>query len=80
MPRSVNTYRQNLQLEYINRLIAMVSGESKAQFDYLSQSTALHNIRQIESALKANRGVNAETRAHRANILYTIRRGLDTDS
>ncbi len=80
MPRSVNTYRQNLQLEYINRLIAMVSGESKAQFDYLSQSTALHNIRQIESALKGNRGVDAETRAHRANILYTIRRGLDTDS
>ncbi len=80
MPRSVNTYRQNLQLEYINRLIAMVSGETKAQFDYLSQSTALHNIRQIESTLKGNRGVDAETRAHRANILYTIQRGLDADS
>ncbi len=80
MPRSVNTYRQNLQLEYVNRLIAMVSGETKAQFDFLSQSTALHNLRQIESALKGNRGVDAETRAHRANILYTIRRGLDTDS
>ncbi len=80
MPRSVNTYRQNLQLEYVNRLIAMVSGETKVQFDYLSQSTALHNLRQIESALKGNRGVDAETRAHRANVLYTIRRGLDTDS
>jgi hypothetical protein len=80
MPRSVNTFRQNLQLEYVNRLIAMVSGETKAQFDYLSQSTALHNLRQIEIALKANRGVDAETRAHRANILFTIERGLDTDS
>ena len=80
MPRSVNTYRQNLQLEYVNRLIAMVSGETKVQFDYLSQSTALHNLRQIESALKGNRGVDRETRAHRANILYTIGRGLDTDS
>ncbi len=80
MPRSVNTYRQNLQLEYVNRLIAMISGETKAQFDYLSQSTALHNLRQIESTLKGNRGVDDETRAHRANILYTIRRGLDTDS
>ena len=78
MPRSVNTYRQNLQLEYVNRLIAMVSGETKAQFDYLSQSAALHNLRQIESALKGNRGIDAETRAHRANILYTIERGLDT--
>ena len=80
MPRSVNTYRQNLQLEYVNRLVAMVSGDTKAQFDYVSQSTALHNLRQIESTLKGNRGVDAETRAHRANILYTIRRGLDTDT
>lgn len=80
MPRSVNTYRQNLQLEYVNRLIAMVSGETKAQFDYLSQSTALHNLRQIEIALKANRGVDAETRAHRANILYTIERGLRSEA
>jgi len=80
MSRSVNTYRQNLQLEYVNRLIAMVSGETKVQFDYLSQSTALHNLRQIEGTLKGNRGVDVETRAHRANVLYTIGRGLDSDS
>lgn len=77
---NVNTYRQNLQLEYVNRLVAMVSGETKAQFDYPSQSVALHNLRQIESTLTGNRGIDAETRAHRANILYTIRRGLDSDS
>jgi hypothetical protein len=80
LPRSVNTYRQNLQLEYVNRLIAMVSGETKAQYDYVSQSAALQNLRQIESTLSGNRGVDTETRAHRANILYTIRRGLDTDT
>ncbi len=80
MPRSVNTYRQNLQLEYVNRLIAMVSGDTKAQFDHVSQSTALQNLRQIESTLKGNRGIDAETRAHRANIVYTIERGLDTKS
>ena len=78
LPRSVNTYRQNLQLEYVNRLVAMVSGDAKAQFDYLSQSTALHNLRQIERSLKSNPGVNRETQAHRANILYTIERGLET--
>jgi hypothetical protein len=80
LQRSVNTYRQNLQLEYVNRLIAMVSGDSKAQFDYLSQSTALHNLRQIENTLKGNRGMDAETRAHRGNILYTIERGLKTET
>jgi hypothetical protein len=76
----VNTFRQNLQLEYVNRLIAMVSGATKAQFDYLSQSTALHNLRQIESTLQGNRGIGAETRAHRANILYTIERGLKAET
>ena len=80
MPRSVNTYRQNLQLEYVNRLIAMISGETKAQFDYLSQSTALYNLRRIENTVKGNRGIDAETRAHRANILYTIERGLKTET
>jgi predicted Zn-dependent protease len=80
MPRSVNTYRQNLQLEYVNRLIAMVSGETKAKYDYLSQPTALYNLRQLEGTLKGNRGIDAETRAHRANILHTIERGLDTGS
>jgi hypothetical protein len=76
----VNTFRQNLQLEYVNRLIAMVSGATKAQFDYLSQSTALHNLRQIESTLQGNRGIGAETRAHRANILDTIERGLKAET
>ena len=80
LQRSVNTYRQNLQLEYVNRLVAMVSGDSKAQFDYLSQSTALHNLRQIENTLKGNRGMDAETRAHRGNILYTIEQGLKTET
>ena len=80
MPRSVNTFRQNLQLEYVNRLIAMVSGESKAQFDYLSQSTALHNLRQVEGTLKSNPGVDEETRAHRSNVIYTIKRGLHDES
>jgi hypothetical protein len=77
---SVNTYRQNLQMEYVNRLVAMVSGETKAQFDYLSQSAALQNLREIEGAMTANRGSDAETRAHRSNILYTIKRGLDTEA
>ena len=78
MRSSVNTFRQNLQLEYVNRLVARVSGDAKANFDYLSQSTALHNLRQIERSLRSNPGVDTETQAHRANILYTIERGLDT--
>ena len=77
---NVNTFRQNLQLDFVNRLLAMVSGETKAGFDNVAQSTALHNLRRIESMLDGNRGPNEETRAHRENVLYTIRRGLHDEA
>ena len=78
MTGNVNTYRQNLQLEYVNRLAGMVSGETRAQFDYVSQSVALENLRQIDNAMRSNPGAG-ETRAHRANVRYTIERALDSD-
>jgi len=74
---NVGTFRQNLQLDYVTRLLAIVSGETSASYDHVAQSTALANLRRIENMLDGNPGVNAETRAHRANVLYTIRRGLD---
>jgi hypothetical protein len=77
---SVNTFRQNLQLDYVNRLVAMVSGETKAGYDNVAQSTALYNLRRIEGMLDGNRGPNEETRAHRENVLYTIRRGLHDEA
>jgi hypothetical protein len=76
----VNTFRQNLQLDYVNRLVAMVSGESKAGYDNIAQSTALYNLRRIEGMLEGNPGPNEETRAHRENVLYTIRRGLHDEA
>ena len=77
---NVNTFRQNLQLDYVNRLLAMVSGETKAGYDNVAQSTALFNLRRIEGMLEGNRGPNEETRAHRDNVLYTIRRGLHDEA
>lgn len=77
---NVNTFRQNLQLDYVNRLLAMVSGETKATYDNVAQSTALAKLRRIDNMLDGNRGVNAETRAHRENVRYTIRRGLHNEA
>jgi hypothetical protein len=74
---SVNTIRQNLQLAYVTRLLAMISGETKAGYDHVAQSTAHFNLRRIEGMLNGNRGPDGETRAHRDYVLYTIRRGLD---
>lgn len=73
----VNTFRQNLQVEYVTRLTEIVTGEDH---DYPSQSMALYQLREIERMLRGKRGGNLETRAHSQNILYIIRRALEEDA
>ena len=58
----------------------MVSGDTRAGYDNVAQSTALYNLRRIEGLLDGNHGPNEETRAHRENVLYTIRRGLHDET
>ncbi len=75
---NVNTFRQNLQLDYVNRLAAMISAPTNAPYDYMSQSAALASLRSIQSKL-AGKGGNAETVAHTRNVLFTIDKALKTD-
>ena len=72
----VNTFRQNLQVEYVSRLTYIVTGE---EHDHPSQSMALYQLREIERMLGSKRTGNVETRAHTQNILYIIRRALEED-
>ena len=76
---NVNTFRQNVQMEYVNRLVAMISAPTKAPFDYPSQSAALASLRSIQAKLAGKSGVNAETSAHTRNVLFTIEKALKTD-
>jgi hypothetical protein len=71
----VNTFRQNLQLEYVRRLLAIV--EVGSSYDHVSQSMALDRLRFIEDRLSRSRRGNLETAAHREHVLYRISRGLD---
>jgi len=73
----VNTFRQALQVEYVGRLSAMVSGDSKAGFDAPSQSMAVHELQRLRKELGKKRGVNLETRAHTGHLLLLIDRALD---
>ena len=72
----VNTFRQNLQVEYVSRLTEIVTGEDH---DYPSQSMALYQLREVERMLGGKRSGNLETRAHTRNILYIIRRALEEE-
>ena len=73
----VNTFRQNLQVEYVLRLTDIVTGHDH---DYPSQSMALYQLREIERMLGGKRTGNTETRAHTQNVLYIIRRALEEDA
>ena len=73
----VNTFRQNLQIEYVSRLTDIVTGDDH---DYPSQSMALYQLRDIERMLRGKRGGNVETRAHTGNVVYIIRRALEDEA
>ena len=73
----VNTFRQNLQLEYVSRLTAIVTGDD---YDFPSQSIALYHLRLIEDMMDGRRRGNTETRAHRNHILYVIQRNPENNT
>jgi len=73
----VNTFRQNLQLEFVERLQMIVESDSDSGYDHVSRSMALDRLRWIESEFSRNRRASHETMAHREHVLYRIREGLD---
>jgi len=78
MTGNVNTFRQNLQVEYVTRLLRVLANEGGIKYDYPSQSAALYNLKQIETQLKAKRTGNIETRAHTTHLLHLIDRALNS--
>ena len=53
----VNGYRQNLQTEYVHRLLKITAEGS--EYDYRSQSLALNRLRWVEGQLAGSRGRRA---------------------
>ncbi len=72
---TVNSFRQNLQAEYVNRLIDIIDPESKRI--HASRAIALHNLKAIQSMLKTKKTTDASTEAHTGYILHMIEQALD---
>ncbi|MFX3626120.1 MAG: zinc-dependent metalloprotease [bacterium] len=74
---SVNTFRQNLQISYVERLARFLSARSR--YDNISQSAALAQLKSILSKMKTakNKG-DSDTKAHRMHITYLIEKALET--
>jgi hypothetical protein len=71
---NVNTFRQNLQIDYVNRLIAALESDS---YDHISKSALLYNLQDIRNMMDNKGSVNPETRAHTAHVKLLIDKALD---
>ncbi|MEO0550947.1 MAG: zinc-dependent metalloprotease [Pseudomonadota bacterium] len=80
---AVNTYRQNLQIEYVTRLISIASGQGGGQvatptgpaflpgYDYIARTAALASLEEVKDYVR-RRSSDADTSAHRAHIRELI--------
>jgi len=76
---NVNTFRQNLQLEYATQLAAMIKGPGAKNYDYVSKSSAVASLKKIQ-AMTATPAGDAETRAHRQHLSLVVTQALDPRS
>jgi hypothetical protein len=72
----VNTYRQNLQVEYVNRLLKISGAQSPSSYDYLSQAAATHQLKKISRMVKYNKG-KGSTLVHRDYLQTKIEQALN---
>lgn len=68
--KSINSFRQNLQLEYTNMLIAMLIGKQSSRYTHNSKSMALYNLKAIRT-MAAPSG-NISSRAHKQHLRTLI--------
>lgn len=70
---TVNSFRQELQIMYVNALIKILTGDDH---DYVARSNAYANLKELKGDMARWRG-DAATRAHRDHIAFLIDRALE---
>ncbi|MEQ8550416.1 MAG: zinc-dependent metalloprotease [Cyclobacteriaceae bacterium] len=73
---TVNTFRQNLQIEYANKLASIVGDPKK--YSHMSRSMALYNLQQIDK-MATNYGGNTLSKAHKAHLRVIVDSVVDAD-
>lgn len=70
----VNTFRQNLQTEYVLNLRKILESDA---YDYRSRAAAFAGLKSVKSMLSTAVSANADTKAHRDHLLFVINKALD---
>lgn len=68
---SVNSFRQNLQIEYTNMLIDMLTGKSSGRFNNVAKSMAVYNLKTIRRYAGNGLG-DLSTKAHKTHLKTLI--------
>ncbi|MES2689393.1 MAG: zinc-dependent metalloprotease [Bacteroidota bacterium] len=69
---NVNTFRQNLQIEYVKELCSIASFDKpNSSYDNIAKSAVIGQLKSIKQMM-ATPGANAEVKAHREHILLLI--------
>ena len=79
MRGDVNTFRQNVQTEYTQRLIKILKPSNTDIYGHHSQAAALRALKNIKSYTRKQTGVSSGTSAHREYINHLIDSALNTD-
>ena len=79
MRGDVNTFRQNVQTEYTQRLIKILKPSNTDIYGHHSQASALRALKSIKSYTRKQTGVSSGTSAHREYINHLIDSALNTD-
>lgn len=72
---NVNSFRQNLQLDYTNRLIGMLVGTQSNRYNHLAKSMAIYNLKNIRSMTNAATG-DVSSKAHKQHLTTLIDNAL----
>ncbi len=76
---TINSFRQNLQLEYTQRLIRILSKSNpgqNAKYTYAAKSMALYNLKRIRSMISNGSG-DKLTKAHKDHLRVLISNTID---
>ncbi|GAC29815.1 zinc-dependent metalloprotease [Brumicola pallidula] len=71
----VNSYRRNLQVEYVERLIAMSGLEDKSKYDNFAQASSMYQLGRVADMVNKSRGDQA-TKIHKAFLKDRIERAF----
>lgn len=73
---NVNVYRQYLQTAFVRGSIRLIADNST--IDDVSKAAVRYGLKNLKTKLATATSANAETKAHRANLLFMIDEAFDT--